>query len=74
MQITYTAAEVKCILLDHANDRFRTNFDDVTFDGYSAFRTATLSRAETPAEIPAAATFVQVPMVREVNTEEDFLS
>lgn len=46
MKLVLTPEEVKAILLAKVNQDFATNFNEVTFDGYCHFRTATLEVAE----------------------------
>ncbi len=42
MKLVLTNEEVKQIILATVNRDFVTNFNDVTFEGYSPFKTATL--------------------------------
>ena len=46
MKIILTNAEVKTIVLDYVNQTFVASFNEVTFDGYSPFKTATLETVE----------------------------
>ena len=57
MKLIYTCEEVSQILLDHVNQDFGTQFNTVTFDGYSAFKTATFEMIDPEPE-PAEATEV----------------
>lgn len=42
MKIILTNTEVKEILIGYVNEMFVASFNEVTFDGYSPFKTATL--------------------------------
>ena len=46
MKLVLTPEEVRAILLAKVNQDFSTNFNEVTFDGYSPFKTATFEVAE----------------------------
>lgn len=46
MKLIFTSAEVKEILLRTVNADFSTSFNDVIFDGYSPFKTATFELVE----------------------------
>lgn len=46
MKLVLTSEEVKQILLAKVNQDFSADFNQVTFDGYSPFKTATFEVAE----------------------------
>lgn len=46
MKLVLTPEEVKTILLAKVNQDFATVFNDVSFDGYSPFKTATFEVIE----------------------------
>ena len=46
MKLVLTPEEVRAILLAKVNQDFSTNFSQVTFDGYSPFKTATFEVAK----------------------------
>lgn len=46
MKLVLTTEEVKAIVLAHINRSFDTAFNDIVFDGYGQFKTATLDNVE----------------------------
>ena len=69
MKIILDFEEVKALVLARINADFVTSFDEVIFDGYSQFKTATVCVAAKPKPEPQAPQ-VEAPIrVVEASTE-----
>lgn len=64
MKIVLSADEVKAIVLERLNVDFVTSFDEVVFDGYSQFTTATIQNAP-PKRESTVATAIRIQALTE---------